>query len=261
MQAFYKRLLQKRDSLSLLEKQVLEYILAHPEKILRSNLNELSKEIFVSTATISRTCKQLGYSGFQELKYTLSEFSQQTASTLGNPPQTTVDLADQIKKMVTENQETLANLTTSHLNQGASYLKNSRQIGIFGVGASYPTCLDLARKLTVAGKFAHTYEDWDQLRALALNSTTEDLAILVSSSGETIHILEYASILKKNNVPILAVVGSKNSQLEQLADLTYHATMSTYYDGDLDMSSRIPIQLILECLLLHYLHLKNELAK
>ena len=47
MQTFYKRLLQKRETLSLLEKQVLEYILSHPEKIIQMNLSQVSKETFV----------------------------------------------------------------------------------------------------------------------------------------------------------------------------------------------------------------------
>lgn len=76
MQIFYKRLLKKRETLSLLEKQVLEYILSHPEKVISMSLKQVSEKTFVSTATISRTCKQLGYAGFQELKYTLTQYVQ-----------------------------------------------------------------------------------------------------------------------------------------------------------------------------------------
>lgn len=68
MQTFYKRLLQKRETLSLLEKQVLEYILSHPEKIIQMNLRQVSKETFVSTATISRTLQTAWLCRFSRIK-------------------------------------------------------------------------------------------------------------------------------------------------------------------------------------------------
>lgn len=260
MQTFYKRLLQKRETLSLLEKQVLEYILSHPEKIIQMNLNQVSKETFVSTATISRTCKQLGYAGFQELKYTLSQYVKTEKQQLPSSFSSITGIEELAERIRVEVDQTLSHLNKENLSKGADYLIKSNRVEFFGVGASLPSCLDAARKLTFSGRIANAREDWDELRAVAHSLTPDDVAILVSYSGETIHIIEFATILKERNVPIIGIIGTDNSQLEQLASLTYQAKITNCYYGDVDMSSRIPLNLVLEFLIIHYLNISTLLT-
>ncbi|CAD5899634.1 conserved hypothetical protein [Carnobacterium maltaromaticum] len=259
MQTFYKRLLQKRETLSLLEKQVLEYILSHPEKIIQMNLSQVSKETFVSTATISRTCKQLGYAGFQELKYTLSQYVKTEKQQLPLSFSSITGIEELAERIRVEVDQTLSHLNKENLSKGADYLIKSNRVEFFGVGASLPSCLDAARKLTFSGRIANAREDWDELRAVAHSLTPDDVAILVSYSGETIHIIEFATILKERNVPIIGIIGTDNSQLEQLASLTYQAKITNCYYGDVDMSSRIPLNLVLEFLIIHYLNISTLL--
>ncbi|AOA03770.1 MAG: MurR/RpiR family transcriptional regulator [Carnobacterium sp.] len=260
MQTFYKRLLQKRETLSLLEKQVLEYILSHPEKIIQMNLSQVSKETFVSTATISRTCKQLGYAGFQELKYTLSQYVKTEKQQLPLSFSSITGIEEMAERIRVEVDQTLSHLNKENLSKGADYLIKSNRVEFFGVGASLPSCLDAARKLTFSGRIANAREDWDELRAVAHSLTPDDVAILVSYSGETIHIIEFATILKERNVPIIGIIGTDNSQLEQLASLTYQAKITNCYYGDVDMSSRIPLNLVLEFLIIHYLNISTLLT-
>lgn len=259
MQTFYKRLLQKRETLSLLEKQVLEYILSHPEKIIQMNLSQVSKETFVSTATISRTCKQLGYAGFQELKYTFSQYVKTEKQQLPLSFSSITGIEEMAERIRVEVDQTLSHLNKENLSKGADYLIKSNRVEFFGVGASLPSCLDAARKLTFSGRIANAREDWDELRAVAHSLTPDDVAILVSYSGETIHIIEFATILKERNVPIIGIIGTDNSQLEQLASLTYQAKITNCYYGDVDMSSRIPLNLVLEFLIIHYLNISTLL--
>lgn len=260
MQTFYKRLLQKRETLSLLEKQVLEYILSHPEKIIQMNLSQVSKETFVSTATISRTCKQLGYAGFQELKYTLSQYVKTEKQQLPLSFSSITGIEEMAERIRVEVDQTLSHLNKENLSKGADYLIKSNRVEFFGVGASLPSCLDAARKLTFSGRIANAREDWDELRTVAHSLTPDDVAILVSYSGETIHIIEFATILKERNVPIIGIIGTDNSQLEQLASLTYQAKITNCYYGDVDMSSRIPLNLVLEFLIIHYLNISTLLT-
>lgn len=260
MQIFYKRLLKKRETLSLLEKQVLEYILSHPEKVISMSLKQVSEKTFVSTATISRTCKQLGYAGFQELKYTLTQYVQTEKKQVPLSLPSLTGIEEMAERIRTEVNQTLSQLTKESLTLGAKYLIKSNRVEFFGVGASLPSCLDAARKLTFSGRIANAREDWDELRAVANSLTPDDVATLVSYSGETIHIIEFASLLKKRNVPIIGIVGADNSQLEQLASLTYQAKITNCYYGNVDMSSRIPLNLVLEFLIIHYLNLSGPSA-
>ncbi|GGB61941.1 MurR/RpiR family transcriptional regulator [Fictibacillus barbaricus] len=254
MKTFLKRLSQHRDRLSQLEKQVLDYLLINPDKVIKLNVNELAKELFVSTATISRTCKQLGYDGFQDLKYTLSKYVDQDKEVHVISSTT---MLSQIDRMKAEMDQTLQSINEEQIQKAASFIKESNFVEFFGVGASHPTCVEAARKLTFSGKISSAREDWDELRCVANSLTEQDLAILVSFSGETLHILEYANILKERNVRTIAVVGRQNSRLQQEVDLTFHAQIMNGYYGDLDMSSRFPLSILLDLMILTYMNKKS----
>lgn len=250
MSVFLKKLQKHQDQLSRLEQQVLAYIIENPEVIAQSRIDEVAKKVYVSTATISRTSKALGYSGFQELKYTLIHHLEEEQRPIYQPSANFTQLAERVQNEISE---TLQLVKQENLELGAKLLAESQRVEFFGVGSSYSCCFEAARKLTFAGRIANAREDWDELRIVAEHLTASDTAILVSYSGETILPLEYVAILKEKKVPIIAIVGSKNSQLEELATLVFHVKVTNGYYGEIDMSSRIPMHLVLELLILHYI--------
>ncbi|MCM3032291.1 MULTISPECIES: MurR/RpiR family transcriptional regulator [unclassified Niallia] len=248
MNILLKRLAQSKGELSELEKQVLDYIIANPALVAESSLDHLSKALFISTATISRTCKRLGFSGFQDLKYSLNKDSEQELyKEAVHPPSFLTAHMDRVKQ---EMEWTLEHINELDIHKAASFIHESNFIEFFGVGASLPTCIDAARKLTFAGIICNAREDWDELRCVANGLSNKDLAILVSYSGETAHILDYAAILKERAVKTIAIVGRKSSRLKDLADITFQARIQNCYLGDLDMSSRFPLSILLDFIIL-----------
>lgn len=256
MDIFFKKLLSERDKLSDLEKQVLAYMMEKPEMVTTNTLEELSKELFVSTATISRTCKKLGFDGFQGLKFSLIQYKEEYAPQ--DKPNEVQEMTDHLDRFKREMQENLDKLKCLPLDEVLSLLNQSNHVEIFGVGSSLPLCLEAARKLTFAGRLATARSDWDELRVVANMLTKEDLAIIVSMSGETLHIIEYANLLKQHDVPILAIVGRENSRLEKLSTLCIHAYLESYYVEEVDMSSRFPFHLAIDLITLAYLEDKNQ---
>lgn len=255
MSIFLKKLQKQQSKLSRLEQQVLAYIIENPQEIAQSRIEEVAKKLYVSTATISRTSKALGYTGFQELKYTLIHHLEEEQRPVYQPSTSFTQLAERVQ---TEISETLQLVDQEQLNLGANLLANSQRVEFFGVGSSYSCCFEAARKLTFAGRIANAREDWDELRIVARHLDATDVAILVSYSGETVLPLEYVAILKEKNVPIIAIIGSKDSPLEALATLVFHVKVTNGYYGDIDMSSRIPMHLVLELLILHYIETHIE---
>ncbi|GGC92261.1 MurR/RpiR family transcriptional regulator [Enterococcus wangshanyuanii] len=250
MNIFLKKLQKKQDQLSPLEQQVLEYILEHPEEVAQSRVNDIAEKIYVSTATISRTSQALGYSGFQEMKYALIRHMEDGQRPIYRPSKDLSQLATRVQFELTQ---TLQAIEQPSLEAGAKLLAEGQRVEFFGVGSSFSCCFEAARKLTFSGRIADAREDWDELRIVANHLTKQDTAILVSYSGETMLSLEYATILKERNVPIIAIIGAKNSPLEQLATIVFHVEVTNGYYGEIDMSSRIPMHLILELLILHYI--------
>lgn len=253
MEMFFKSLLSNRDQLSELEKQVLNYFMEKPEIIELYTLEEISEKIFVSTATISRTCKKLGFTGFQELKYSfLAHREQKHREPEEVQPQRT--LIEHIQRYERELKNSLSLIGRGITEELIQLIYNSNHIEFFGVGSSLPLCVEGARKMTFANRIATARSDWDELRVVAKNLSEQDLAIIVSLSGETLHIIEYANILNENNVPILAIIGNENSRLEKIASCALTVPLQTTYYNDVDMSSRFPLSLIIDLLILELIN-------
>ncbi|WP_035052238.1 MurR/RpiR family transcriptional regulator [Carnobacterium pleistocenium] len=249
---FFKKLISKRKNLSNLESQVLEYILKYPYKVANLNIDEFSNEIFVSTATVSRTCKKLGFKGYQQLKYSLEQYNL-NKETYPIEDNKIADIEVHVKRFQKEMENTLIDINNSKIALAAEYLSKSNLVEFFGVGVSFSFCSDSARKLTFAGRISSARNDWDELRAVANNMKPTDLAILLSHSGETLHLMEYANILKQRQVPFILLGGTQNSYIEKLADLTLTAYSESFYYNDIDMSSRFTINLLMDLIIFEYI--------
>lgn len=250
MQSFMKHLVQQRDKLSQLEKQVLNFFIRYPEKIDSLKLEDAAKEMYVSTATISRTCKKLGFQGFQDFKLQLKLYRHDVDDSKHHEP--SASLSSHIRRYEQDIHEALKRIDENLLKQAKSMIKRANQIEWFGVGHSYSVCLDASKKLIMLGKRSMARTDWDDLRYAALNLTKDDLAIFVSNSGETLNILEYAHLVKKQGTPILSLVGTKHNRLSELSDFVFYTPIKNYYHGEIDMCSRAPFNIFLDLLLLEY---------
>ena len=65
-------------SLSRNELNILRYVYEHTDDILEESIQEFSRQVSYSPATVLRFCKKLGYSGFAELKYVLRSSRQKS---------------------------------------------------------------------------------------------------------------------------------------------------------------------------------------
>ncbi|MCP3738237.1 MurR/RpiR family transcriptional regulator [Rossellomorea sp. BNER] len=251
MQTFFKRLLQHRDDLSTLEKQVLDFFVQNPERVLQVKLDELSKDLFVSTATISRTCQQIGFRGFQDFKYALEKNKEHEEENSITKPSSFFPTHK--KRFIKDMELTLSYIDEDKIEQVANEIHQSTHVELFGMGNSLPPCVDAAKKLMLAGKICNAREDWDELKSVASIMGSNDLAILVSNSGETKNMLRFADILKDRNVKTVAITGRHHNQLQEKVHLSLHSHITTAYFGELDMCSRFPLSLVLDFIILAYL--------
>lgn len=254
---FFKKLLVKRKELSTLESQVLEYMLKYPNKVSGLNIEEFANTIYVSTATVSRTCKKLGFKGYQQLKYALDQYKG-TKEEKHQEEQGVGEIARHVSRFKNEMNQTVNALNTENVLQAVELLNASQLVEFFGVGASFPFCSEAARKLTFAGKIASARNDWDELRAVANHLKPTDVAILISHSGETLHLIEYATILKQRHVPLILITGTQGSQLESFANLTLMAYSESHYYDEIDMSSRFTLNLLMDLVIIEYIKQHNK---
>ena len=61
------RRLKEEKNWSECNQKIVNYLLAHPQKLAGLSSRELAKNAGVSAASVSRFCHKLGYEGYQEL--------------------------------------------------------------------------------------------------------------------------------------------------------------------------------------------------
>ena len=72
-------------SLSSGELSILRYVYENMDDVLHMSIQELSKQVSYSTATILRFCKKLGFYGFAEFKYALRSEMQKPQTVITKP--------------------------------------------------------------------------------------------------------------------------------------------------------------------------------
>ncbi len=244
---------KKRPSLSKTENEVLDYILIHRSAIGTKTIYDAASDLYVSTATISRTAKHLGYQGFKELKYAIDQANHLEEQE--GDARSFQTITNQIISNVTE---TFQQMNEEKVSQMVTMIDQSNTIEVFGLGGSFPICTDFARKLTFLGKKAFARSDWDEQEAAVSNLTQEDLAIFVSFTGETKGILTYAQIARKQHIPMISIISTKGSKLEALSTISLFAKGTSRYHNQVDLNSRISVICLFDTVLMVYAQRRNE---
>lgn len=252
MNSFFKKLMLKKHLLSELEEKVFQLMIENQDDILQSTLTVFSDRYFVSTATVSRTCKKLGYNGYSEFQYAYRIFKENDITSFENYSGTN----EYINKVIQDMNDNIQSFNEETIDEMVKCLIDSQQVEIFGVGRTLSVCREAATKLTFAGKIASARGDWDERRAVARYLGENDLAILVSISGETEEIVECAKILNKNNVKIIGIVGTNNSTLLNYVDLSLVVNITPAYINEVDMSSHFLFSILFDTIAITYMEEK-----
>lgn len=248
MENFINNLEKKAQDFTTLEKEVIKFIKSDPNVVNNITLTQFADLIFVSSATISRTLKKLGFEGFSEFKYRLNEVlsngSQEKINNENGNANYFLELVDNI-------QETLTSIGQDSTNQFVEQIQTKQSIAVIGVGASTSIAQDLSRRLFMLGYNASSRSDWDELEWQSKRLTSNDLAIIVSLSGETKQLVSYVKEMKKKDVFIVLIVAMSDTTIEQFADLSIKGKSKIIYYQGSDVSFRSPLTAIIDYLIYH----------
>lgn len=249
MNVFFKKISLKKYKLSELELKVFDYMQHNQNELTESTLTELSNNIFVSSATVSRTCQKLGFSGFSEFQYAYNNFIKTNNELIVKYS----DPNEYFKKIIEELHANVNSYSEKKINKVVEKLINSRRVEIFGVGRTASVCHEGATKLTFAGKVANARSDWDEQRSVSRHLSDKDLALIVSISGETPEVIRRATMLKQNKVKTVSIIGTQGTTLESLTDDSIIINITPTYINDVDVSSHFLISILFDIISTSYM--------
>ena len=213
-------------SMPTAERRIAAFVLNDPAKTLHYNITELAHESGVSQAAIVRFCHRLGISGFGDFKLRLSQdvfliSGEKLPDDLGT--ETSADPAHIIKGVISGIQRNLSRLESlcdvHQLYRAAEKIRGARFIVFFGIAASGLVAQDFYQKLTRTGFMCASPVDTDLQITAACNLKPEDLAFIVSYSGETPAMLRCAEMAKTNKAQLITLTMETANTLSAMADI------------------------------------------
>ncbi len=195
------------------EKKVITSITAHIERgEKRAGIQQIANENFLSTATIVKMCKRLGFDGYSELYYYLS---RQLERRDGG------EYAENLKSLVDNYSDELA-------ERFCRLMDESRQSKMFTTGEGFSNIVGsyIAQRLSICGFMVfnnvHFY-DYMLFRDAHHLKDREEVPVMfaVSQSGETEPVLNDVRHAKQNGHRIVTFTRRGDSALAQLSDIVF----------------------------------------
>ena len=218
---------EQYNSLTRSGKKLANYILANTVAVQYLSINSLAENSGVSEASITRFCRKMGLSGYNDLKIALAKSGRTTD--LGDSCHTpeAIDSGDDLSAIsqklsdsyLAAFRETREQLNPDTFYQAVDLLCRSRHVFCFGQGASMVMAMEAwARFSVVTSTFSHIPDSHMQVITTAL-ATSEDAILFFSYSGSTRDLQEVLHLAKERSIPVILITHFPNSPAAELADV------------------------------------------
>jgi DNA-binding MurR/RpiR family transcriptional regulator len=222
----YGRLLnEKAESLTPSQKKLLNYILANDEEAIFLTIQDLSKRVNVSVATVVRLAKALGYAGFPQFQQQLRAIFRDkltTVSRLQKAAQSETSEENVLVKVFQQDieniTETMKQVSVDDFRQFVKALNSAKRIVIIGLRSAH----SLAVLMGVALEFLQRDvwivspgigDMWDRLLGLRKDDVVVGICF-PRYTKETVEVLRFAH---ENGIKTLAITDSPISPLARYA--------------------------------------------
>lgn len=221
-QSAYARIKSMHGQLGRADQKIADYILDDSTDKKSLTVQGLANAVDVSTATVSRFVKRIGFSSYREFSLSLAVPSQRSNTFFGEIE--AKDNTEQIVQKVFYGAKNAIDATFEMIDPqawhvAADWLIAARRVGLFGIGGSSIVALNGYHKLLRTPLDVEQHPDYDVQLMQSVRMKEDDVAIVISHSGRNKDTLKITRQLKTNNVKIIAITAFPNSMLASLADL------------------------------------------
>lgn len=209
---FYKQLGDKYDDLTANEQLVIDFILNSKEPG-DLKIKDISGKLFLSSATIVRASKKLGFDSFSQLKFYAAQFKESKEEKIE-----TEDYAKISDRMQSDFKKTMDMLSEKKVRDFASYINSARRIFCVGSGSSVSVANDLNRKLKLLNYWSNDYEELYSIRDIADISSDKDVIVIISLGGGNSIVNQYLLAAKSKGTKVISITGTNASSVMKLSD-------------------------------------------
>lgn len=222
-----KILAAQLDSMTQADRQIAQFIIDHPERMLTLSSAALAEATGRSQSSVVKFSQKMGYAGYQQLKLAVNKAKALEGHAPPGIIHGTIDASDSymtiLQKLIGSKllsmRETLAANGELTIDQALDALHNARKVQLAGVGASSLVARDFSYKLLKLGRNVLLDSDTHIQIANASGLNASDVLVALSHSGRSLEILRIAELAKKRGATIVSVTGLQPNPLLDMADI------------------------------------------
>lgn len=206
--------------------KLAKIILDDPESIIRTSVKEFSQDAGVSEPTVIRFCRDIGCTGYKDLKIKITQFlAVEQVFTENQKGQNRLEAgysgpyADLYERFSGAMRSVLNDRAMSLLNDAAKLIIEAKNLHIYAVGGNSTTIATEAQNRLFRLRIrAITHVDGYMQRMTAATLGPEDAVLIISATGRPKSLLESAEVAKYYGAHCVAVT-AEHSPLSQLCDV------------------------------------------
>lgn len=220
----------KLETMSQADRQIGQFILDDPERMLTLSSAALAEQTGRSQSSVIKFSQKLGYAGYGQLKLAVNKAKAQEWHAPAGVIHGTIEASDSymtiLQKLIGSKllsmRETMAANGEETIDAVLDALASAPRIQLAGVGASSLVARDFSYKLLKLGRTVLLDNDSHIQVSNASTLSPSDLLIALSHTGASMEILRIAELARDRGARIVSITGLQPSPLMELADISLY---------------------------------------
>jgi len=238
------------NALSDVQKKLADYIISSREAVPALDLKSLARKAKVSSATVTRFCRTIGFGSFHEFKIASAQelVSVPLVFEDFDPQDNDESLVNKVFAAYIQSLiDTRAMVSVPNLMQVVDRINRAKQVSVFGIGSSGSIAVAASHRLALLGVRCQAHTDpYEQMIAASLLSEG-DVAMGISHSGTSRITVDALRLAGKQGAFTIALTNHANAPLARVAALTLLTSLHEKKVHVASLTSRVAQLTLIDC--------------
>ncbi len=248
---FFEYTANRVKHLNQTEIALFEYVVKNLEKVRKMSIQQFASERFLSTTTIFRFTKKLGFSGYSDFIECLLITEHQRPNSEVPPVFYKKDYSQEYLKNLIE---AVRVIPQSKIEQVLEILKRNPMVYILTDEHTNDIGRYVERLFIGIGLKCYFPEVEYQCFSVRNNIEDKDLLIVLSYTGNDKMLISLVEkIFAKKHPSLLSITRSDNNVIQNMSDINFYIFVDEIIKDGINLTSKVAIIMILEVLIYNYI--------
>lgn len=229
------------------EQNIYTYVIKNMHIIKKMNIRDLAHQCYVSTATISRFVRKLGFSGYTEFLYSIQQTEEASRQLIIPSIVKKDNYSDSYLKNIVEAIKVISDEKTKLFNQ---IMGRYPKVYILADGFSQDVGQYFYRLMTIVGYTVEALKAEFEIDSLLHRIKREDVLLVLSYTGNNKQVVRWIEKIFTIATPtIISITRADNNIIQNMSDLNFYIFADEIQYNDHDITSHCGMIAVLETLL------------